>query len=69
MWIVSPILTRSLERSRLSKRWVKVHACLIAPASDLTSERVEKIKRVCNRLADRMDEVNPWLPVAKSIRL
>lgn len=62
-------LRRSFAGSRLRDRWLAVHAGLFAPLSELTEARELQIIRICNRLADRIDKLNPYREVSATPRV
>lgn len=52
---LTTILRANARASRLTDRWLKVHACVFAPRAELTPQREAKIVRICNRIAARID--------------
>lgn len=62
-------LQRSMAASRMRDRWLKIHAGVFASLNELPDAKRHKLHRILNRIADRVDHLNPYPSIAAMPRL
>ena len=61
------ILRDSFRASRLRGRWLNVQALMFDVR--MSQERRDQVRRICNRLAERIDALNPWENISSTPRI
>ena len=62
-------LQRSMAASRLRERWLNIHCGVFAPRSELPDAKRQRLHRILNRLAERVDRLNPYPSITAMPRL
>lgn len=58
LWFQNMMIAQGDRCSMLSRRWQAVH--LVMFEAGLTRERYNRVARICNRLAGRIEALDPW---------